>query len=100
MVSKPFLNLFNVHDNSVACLYAFTIVWGFPTEIDLKLVCKEMATRFQCGGSIVEKPAQRKGVDVKINTVQLQGDHRNGVIDFLFEQAFISSSDQVTTIGF
>ena len=78
----------------------FTIVWGFPTEIDLKLVCKEMATRFQCGGSIVEKPAQRKGVDVKIDTVQLQGDHRNGVIDFLFEQAFISSRDQVTTIGF
>merc|ERR1711865_1110120 len=78
----------------------FTIVWGFPIEIDLKLVCKEMATRFQCGGSIVEKPAQRKGVDVKINTVQLQGDHRNGVIDFLFEQAFISSRDQVTTIGF
>jgi translation initiation factor SUI1 len=78
----------------------FTIVWGFPIEIDLKSVCKEMASRFQCGGSVVEKPGQRKGDEVKIKTVQLQGDHRHAVIDYLFENDFVTSRDQITTIGF
>jgi translation initiation factor 1 len=55
----------------------YTIVEGIDQkQIDLKTVSKKLKNKFACGGN------------VKDNKIELQGDHRKNIQDFLVELGF------------
>ncbi|KAI9350224.1 translation initiation factor SUI1 [Obelidium mucronatum] len=69
-----------------------TTVQGIPQEIDPKKVLKAFKKEFACNGNIVE--------DEELGEcIQLQGDQRTKVLQFLTEQE-ISSKDKIKLHGF
>jgi translation initiation factor 1 len=56
-----------------------TTVEGIPSKFDLKKILKVIKKQFACNGTIV---SDEKAGDV----IQLQGDQRNAVKDFLVDQ--------------
>jgi len=56
-----------------------TTVEGIPTKFDLKKILKVIKKQFACNGTIVN---DEKAGDV----IQLQGDQRNAVKDFLVDK--------------
>jgi len=56
-----------------------TTIEGIPTKFDLKKILKVIKKQFACNGTIV---ADEKAGDV----IQLQGDQRNAVKDFLTDK--------------
>jgi translation initiation factor 1 len=55
-----------------------TILEGFPTHLDLEALARELKSKFGTGGT------------VKGRTIELQGDHRDALIDVLLERGFRS----------
>ena len=62
----------------------YTIIEGIDTkEIDIKEVAKKLKNKFACGGTI------------KDGRVELQGDHKQKVRDFLIQMGFGSDTIEV-----
>ncbi|EPZ32201.1 eIF1-like protein [Rozella allomycis CSF55] len=69
-----------------------TSVQGIPATVDQKNLLKMFRKSFACNGSIVD--------DEKLGPViQLQGDHRQKIFDFLVEQK-LSSKESIKIHGF
>lgn len=54
-------------------------VTGLADDLDLKRICKALKRNFKCNGAVVKD-------DEYGEVIQLQGDHRTGVVSFLTEQ--------------
>ena len=74
--------------NSRKCI---TIVQGLPKKLNMKKVLQYFKRNFCCNGSIVEDETAGK-------VLQLQGDQRKVIHDFLIEQK-ICTKDQVKIHG-
>lgn len=62
----------------------YTIVEGIDTkDIDIKDVAKKLKSRLACGGTVKE------------GTIELQGDHRQKVREFLVELGFASETIEI-----
>lgn len=68
-----------------------TIVQGLPPKLNMKKVLTYFKKNFSCNGSIVEDETAGK-------VLQLQGDHRKDVQNFLIEQK-ICAKEQVKIHG-
>ncbi|OYT31047.1 stress response translation initiation inhibitor YciH [Candidatus Woesearchaeota archaeon ex4484_78] len=55
---------------------AYTIIEGITKDIDKKALLKKLKTKFACGGTI------------KDDKIELQGDHRNKIKEFLVQEGF------------
>ena len=65
---------------------------GLAEDLDLKRICKALKKIFKCNGAV--------SYDDKYGEViQIQGDHRSGVRDFLVDQE-ICSKGQIVVHGF
>ena len=65
---------------------------GLAEDLDLKRICKALKKIFKCNGAV--------SYDDKYGEViQIQGDHRTGVRDFLVDQE-ICSKTQIVVHGF
>mmetsp|Transcript_13966 Transcript_13966/g.20690 ORF Transcript_13966/g.20690 Transcript_13966/m.20690 type:complete len:116 (-) Transcript_13966:214-561(-) len=53
-------------------------VTGLADDLDLKKICKALKKNFKCNGAVVKD-------DDWGEVIQLQGDHRQGVVQFLVE---------------
>jgi len=62
-----------------------TTVQGLPQELDFKKVLKAFKKQFCCNGTIVEDPELG-------NIIQLQGDQRNNVFQFLTDEGICKKS--------
>ena len=58
-----------------------TVIKGLSKDVDSKNILKEMKTRLACGGTI------------KDNEIELQGNHKNRVLDILVKLGF--KKDQI-----
>ena len=63
-----------------------TTVQGLEDDLDLKRICKAMKKNFNCNGSITEDPEMGE-------IVQLQGDQRQNVRDWLVEQEVVGKAE-------
>eukprot|EP00906_Rhabdomonas_costata_P032914 RCo046352 len=65
---------------------SITTIQGLSSDLDLKLILKELKKSFNCNGSIVE--------DKELGTiVQLQGDQRDCVKKFLLEEGLVGKEN-------
>jgi len=62
--------------NRRKCILTIT---GLADDLDLKRICKALKKVFKCNGAVVKD-------DEWGEVIQLQGDHRQGVVQFLNEQ--------------
>mmetsp|Transcript_14688 Transcript_14688/g.26300 ORF Transcript_14688/g.26300 Transcript_14688/m.26300 type:complete len:119 (+) Transcript_14688:108-464(+) len=53
-------------------------VTGLAEDLDLKRICKALKKNFKCNGAVVKDEEYGE-------VIQLQGDHRQGVVGFLVE---------------
>jgi translation initiation factor SUI1 len=60
-----------------------TIVEGLDDDLDLKRICKSMMKMFSCNGK----------VDEEKNILQLQGDQRQNVKEWLLQNEILSKGD-------
>lgn len=66
----------------------YTIVEGIDTkDIDIKDVAKKLKSRLACGGTVKE------------GIIELQGDHRQKVREFLVELGFASETIEIVEKG-
>lgn len=70
----------------------YTLIHNIPEDIDLKLLVKEWKARFNCAGS--NKKEKQTGEEY----IELFGDHRNEVRDFLIAEG-IGYKDKVIIHG-
>eukprot|EP00158_Paraphelidium_tribonemae_P004033 Partr_v1_DN26529_c2_g1_i1_m4045 putative translation INITIATION FACTOR len=69
-----------------------TTIQGLPAELDQKKILKAFKKVFACNGTIVD--------DEELGEViQLQGDHRTKVLQFLIEEK-IAAKDEIKVHGF
>ncbi|MDD5417955.1 MAG: stress response translation initiation inhibitor YciH [Candidatus Nanoarchaeia archaeon] len=62
----------------------YTTINGIDNKsIDLKMLAKKLKSKFACGGTI------------KNNQIELQGDHRSKIKDFLAKQGFAEETIEV-----
>lgn len=75
---------------------SITTVEGFDDDLDVKRICKAMRKVFSCNGNVVED--KEKGMDI----LQLQGDQRDNVKEWVLAQQIISKSeaDRIVVHGF
>jgi translation initiation factor 1 len=59
-----------------------TMVTGFDSDVDIKMIAKELKNQLACGGTF----------DKKANTVELQGDHSKKIKDALVKLGFNQDS--------
>jgi translation initiation factor 1 len=62
--------------NRKKCILTVT---GLAEDLDLKRICKALKKNFKCNGAVVKDPEWGE-------IIQLQGDHRQGVVQFLTQQ--------------
>lgn len=69
-----------------------TTIDGLEEDLDLKRICKAMREAFSCNGNIVTE----EGI------IQLQGDQRENVKQWLLEQEIVrkNESDRIVVHGF
>ncbi len=60
-----------------------TIITGFDDSIDIKGLAKRLKKKLGCGGTAYD------------NTIELQGDHRRKVKEFLLEEGFKEENIEV-----
>jgi translation initiation factor 1 len=60
-------------------------VAGLPQDLDFKKILKTFKKSFKCNGCIIEE--EKDGATQKI--IQLQGDHRASIRDFLVSQEIV-----------
>jgi translation initiation factor 1 len=75
--------------NRRKCILTIT---GLAEDLDLKRICKALKKGFRCNGAVVKD-------DDWGEVIQLQGDHRQGVVQFLTEQE-ICAKDLIVVHGF
>lgn len=73
-----------------------TTLDGLEEDLDLKRICKAMREAFSCNGNVVMKEDEETGV------IQLQGDQRENIKQWLLEQEIIlkSEADRIVVHGF
>eukprot|EP00924_Labyrinthula_sp_SR-Ha-C_P004763 snap_masked-scaffold_1-processed-gene-11.17-mRNA-1 protein AED:0.03 eAED:0.03 QI:0/-1/0/1/-1/1/1/0/107 len=74
--------------NRRKCILTIT---GLADDLDLKRICKALKKNLKCNGAVVKD--QEYG-----DIIQLQGDHRQQVVDFLVSQEIIEK-EQVVVHG-
>lgn len=67
-------------------------ITGLANDLDLKRICKHFKKTFKCNGAVVED-------DKYGEIIQLQGDHREGVVNFLVEEEIIDK-EYIVVHGF
>ena len=67
-------------------------IQGLDDDLDLKKICKALRKNLQCNGAVVK---DKEYGDI----IQLQGDHRSVVQEFLVDQEIITK-DQLVVHGF
>jgi translation initiation factor 1 len=69
-----------------------TMLDGLEDDLDLKRICKAMREAFSCNGNVVEE----EGI------IQLQGDQRENIKQWLLEQEIIRKNevDRIVIHGF
>ena len=67
-------------------------IQGLDDDLDLKKICKALRKNLQCNGAVVK---DKEYGDI----IQLQGDHRSVVQEFLIDQEIITK-DQLIVHGF
>lgn len=71
-----------------------TTIAGLAEDLDLKRILKAFKKNFKCNGAIVKD----KETDTQV--VQLSGDQRDNVVDFMVDQEIIASADECVKHGF
>ena len=71
----------------------YTLVHGIPEDIDLQLVLKSWKNSFNCAGAV------KKEKDQNEEYIELFGDHRKEVLEFLIYEG-IGYKDNITVHGF
>lgn len=73
-----------------------TTLDGLEEDLDLKRICKAMREAFSCNGNVIMKEGEEEGV------IQLQGDQRENIKQWLLEQEIILKSevDRIVIHGF
>lgn len=69
-----------------------TTISGIPEVFDVRKICKHLKKEFRCNGTVVDD-------DTYGEVMQLQGDQRTRVNDFLLEEGIVIR-DQVRVHGF
>jgi translation initiation factor 1 len=69
---------------------------GLEDDLDLKRICKAMRTAFSCNGNVQYNDEEKTGV------IQLQGDQRENIKQWLLDQEIIlkSEMDRIVVHGF
>lgn len=75
--------------NRRKCILTIT---GLAEDLDLKRICKALKKNFKCNGAVVKDEEYGE-------VIQLQGDHRAGVVDFLTEQEIVDK-DLIVVHGY
>jgi translation initiation factor 1 len=70
-----------------------TTVQGLATDLDLKKMLKALKKSFKCNGAVVSD-------DVSGDILQLQGDNRTGIVEFLVSEEIVLSKDSIVVHGF
>ena len=75
---------------------SITTVEGFDDDLDVKRICKAMRKMFNCNGNVIHD--KEKEIDI----LQLQGDQRDNVKDWILAQQIIPKSevDRIVVHGF
>lgn len=71
-----------------------TTVQGLADDLDLHRITKALKKSFKCNGAVVN---DEKGGYGEI--IQLQGDHRNGIVDFLVSEEIVPK-EMIVVHGF
>ena len=73
-----------------------TTLDGLEEDLDLKRICKAMREAFSCNGNVIMKEDEETGV------IQLQGDQRENIKQWLLEQQVILKNevDRIVVHGF
>ncbi|KAH3756382.1 translation initiation factor SU [Pelomyxa schiedti] len=71
---------------------SLTTLTGLPVEFDHAKILKEFRKRFSCSGSLIE--SGHSGI-----MIQLQGDHRQSVLDFLTSEG-IAEPENIVVHGY
>lgn len=69
-----------------------TTVQGLATDLDLKKILKALKKSFKCNGAIVNDETSGE-------IIQLQGDNRAGIVDFLVSEEIVGK-DSIVVHGF
>ena len=79
--------------NGRKCITSFD---GLEEDLDLKSICKAMREAFSCNGNVIMKDDEETGV------IQLQGDQRENIKQWLLEQEIILKNevDRIVVHGF
>mmetsp|Transcript_27986 Transcript_27986/g.38700 ORF Transcript_27986/g.38700 Transcript_27986/m.38700 type:complete len:113 (+) Transcript_27986:120-458(+) len=72
---------------------SLTTVQGIDTEFDYKKVLKAFKKEFCCNGTVVDDPELGK-------VIQLQGDQRKNVHQFLITEKIVKNKDLIKIHGF
>ena len=75
--------------NRRKCVCSIT---GLAEDLDLKRICRALKKNFKCNGAVVKD-------DEWGEVIQIQGDHRQGVLKFLVGEEIVSK-DMVVMHGF
>jgi len=69
---------------------------GLEEDLDLKRICRAMREAFSCNGNVIMKGDEETGV------IQLQGDQRENIKQWLLEQEIILKNevDRIVVHGF
>jgi translation initiation factor 1 len=91
-LSKPKLHIRIQQRNGRKCI---TTIEGFETDLDLKRICKALRKLFNVSGKVVD-------LDDDTQVIQLQGDQRETVRNWVLEQEIIplAEKDRIVLHGF
>ena len=69
-----------------------TIIQGLPDDLDFKKITRHFKKLWNCNGAVIESPQYG-------SIIQLQGEHRKAVADFLMYEGLASKSE-IKILGF
>jgi translation initiation factor 1 len=71
-----------------------TTVQGLAEDLDLHRITRALKKSFKCNGAVVKDEKGGYG-----DVIQLTGDHRNGIVDFLVSEEIVPK-DMIVVHGF
>ena len=71
-----------------------TSIEGLPSDLDHKKLCRFMQKEFNCGGGKVTQTEEFGSV------IQLAGDQRDNVVDFLLKEEIVEKKNQIKIHGY
>jgi translation initiation factor 1 len=92
-LDKPKLHVRIQKRNGKKCI---TTIQGFEEDLDVKRICKAMRKQFSCNGNVA------KGKEEEDEIIQLQGDQRENVRDWMLVNEVIAKNeaDRIVLHGF